>query len=62
MERCLRSLLALEYPNFNIIAVDDRSTDATGAIMDGVAREHAGEPRLEVLHIRELPPGRLPGG
>src|SRR5665213_2567161 len=37
IERCLRSLLASEYPNLQIIAVDDRSTDGTGNLMDWIA-------------------------
>jgi glycosyltransferase involved in cell wall biosynthesis len=48
---CLGSLLAQDYRNLKIIAVDDRSTDSTGAIMDSLACE-----RLRVLHIAELPP------
>ena len=34
----LDSLLALDYSNYEVIAVDDRSTDATGQRMDEVAR------------------------
>lgn len=54
IEQALRTLLAVEYPGLEVVVVDDRSTDATGAIMDRMAAEAAG--RLKVLHIRELPP------
>src|ERR1051326_1460660 len=37
MEQALRTLLALDYDNYEIIAVNDRSTDATGEIMERVA-------------------------
>ena len=47
---CLRSLLAQDYPNLRIIAVDDRSTDATGAEMDSLAGS-----RLRVIHVEALP-------
>jgi glycosyltransferase involved in cell wall biosynthesis len=47
---CLESLLAQDYEQLRIIAVDDRSDDDTGAIMDSLACS-----RLEVLHIAELP-------
>jgi glycosyltransferase involved in cell wall biosynthesis len=50
-------LLALDYPNYEVIAVDDRSTDRTGKIMDEVAL--SGDRRLQVIHISELPPGWL---
>ena len=33
----LRGLLALDYPNYEVLAVDDRSTDKTGERMDEVA-------------------------
>lgn len=57
IERALRSLLALDYPRFEVIATDDRSTDSTGAIMDRLAAEFPD--RLRVTHIRELPAGWL---
>lgn len=53
---CLRSALAQDYPNFNVIAIDDRSTDDTGKVMDELA---AKEKNLAVLHI---PPDGLPEG
>lgn len=49
----LASLIAQDYANLRIIAVDDRSTDSTGAIMDDLA--HKNHDRLRVLHIPALP-------
>jgi len=37
IEQALRTLLALDYDNYEVIAVDDRSTDRTGKIMDRIA-------------------------
>ncbi len=53
IERCLRSLLALDYDDYEIIAVDDRSQDETGAIMDRLAAQFP--EKLRVIHITELP-------
>ena len=52
----LPTMLALDYPDYELIAVDDRSTDDTGSILDEFA---ARNPRLKVVHIAELPPGWL---
>jgi len=54
--QCLESILKLDYPSFDVIAIDDRSTDRTGAIMDDIATR---TPRISVLHIA---PGSLPAG
>jgi glycosyltransferase involved in cell wall biosynthesis len=55
----LAQLLALEYDNYDVIAVDDRSTDRTGEILDRVAASPQAHGRLKVLHIVALPPGWL---
>jgi glycosyltransferase involved in cell wall biosynthesis len=39
-----------------VIAVDDRSVDATGAILQGAARNN---PRMKFLRVDSLPPGWL---
>lgn len=59
----LARLLKLDYSNYEVIAVDDRSTDKTGEIMDELASSAGkwdhGPPRpsnLKILHINELPP------
>lgn len=57
IEQAARSLLAIEYPNLEVIALDDRSTDSTGAILDRVAGESAG--RMRARHIASLPAGWL---
>jgi glycosyltransferase involved in cell wall biosynthesis len=51
---CLRSICRQTYPNLEILVVDDRSTDQTGAIARGIAATDA---RVRVLTIDELPPG-----
>jgi glycosyltransferase involved in cell wall biosynthesis len=53
----LCSLLNQDCPNLRIVAVDDRSTDSTGTILDALAAEHP--TRLSVLHVTELPAGWL---
>jgi len=34
LEPCIRSILAQDYGNFDVIAINDRSTDETGAILE----------------------------
>ena len=52
----LATLMEIDYPNLEVIAVDDRSKDATGRILDEFAASH---PRLRAVHVTELPPGWL---
>jgi glycosyltransferase involved in cell wall biosynthesis len=57
---CLQSLINQEqgqHLHLHIIAVNDRSTDDTGAIMDTLSANH--QDKLSVLHITELPSGWL---
>src|SRR5713226_337961 len=52
----LATLMEIDYPNLEVIAVDDRSQDATGRILDDFTVRH---PRLRVVHVADLPPGWL---
>ena len=56
IERSVESLLRQDYRDFEIILVDDRSTDGTGEIIDRLARR---EPRICALHVKTLPKGWL---
>ncbi len=50
-------LLALDYSNYEVIAINDRSTDATGARMDEVLARPEAQGKLRIVHVTELPPG-----
>jgi cellulose synthase/poly-beta-1,6-N-acetylglucosamine synthase-like glycosyltransferase len=54
---CIDSILAQDYPKLSVIAIDDRSTDDTGRVLDDVAARSNG--RVRALHIA---PGLLPAG
>jgi cellulose synthase/poly-beta-1,6-N-acetylglucosamine synthase-like glycosyltransferase len=55
----LTQLLALDYENYEVIAVNDRSTDATGELMQQVAAGPAAHGCLRVVNIETLPDGWL---
>ena len=71
IEQALRSLLSLDYDNYEVIAVNDRSTDRTGEIMERISQNpqfsqqqgEVGYPqssaKLRVIHHTELPEGWL---
>jgi hypothetical protein len=52
----IETMLALDYPKYEVIAVDDRSEDATGAILAAAARN---DPRLKPGRVDTLPAGWL---
>jgi chlorobactene glucosyltransferase len=51
---CIQSLLAQEYPAFEVLVLDDQSSDSTRPILDQIAAAH---PRLKVLSGSPLPDG-----
>jgi chlorobactene glucosyltransferase len=56
IEAAVTSHLAQEYPNFEVLVVEDRSTDRTREILESIAREN---PRLTVIPGSDLPAGWL---
>lgn len=56
IERTVRALLAQSWRELEVIVVDDRSTDATGAILSRLRDENPG---LQVIQAEEPPPGWL---
>ncbi|MEE4241662.1 MAG: glycosyltransferase family 2 protein [Desulfopila sp.] len=52
--RTIETLLQQSYRNLEIVAVNDRSTDATGTLLEELQKKHN---RLTVLHLDHLPAG-----
>lgn len=59
IEQTLTQLLQLDYENYELIAVNDRSIDRTGEVMDRVASTLQAHGRLRVIHVSKLPPNWL---
>jgi biofilm PGA synthesis N-glycosyltransferase PgaC len=47
-EETIRHALALDYPDFEVIAINDGSRDDTGEVLERLAAE---QPRLRVVHL-----------
>lgn len=56
LEAAVRAHLEADYPNLELIIVEDRSSDGTPGIARRLA---AADPRVKVVHITELPEGWL---
>jgi hypothetical protein len=56
LPEALKSFLALHYPDYEVIAVDDRSEDGTGKILAEGAR---GNTKLKCVRVDVLPEGWL---
>jgi chlorobactene glucosyltransferase len=54
IEACVWSLLAQDYDDFEVLVLDDGSSDGTGPLLQRLARSEA---RLRVLEGKPLPPG-----
>ena len=52
--RCLESLATQDYPNYEIVIIDDRSTDKTSEIIQEIASRH---PHIKFIKGRETPTG-----
>lgn len=52
VEQCLRSVLSSRYPSFEVLVVDDHSSDGTGDLARAIAAEDA---RLRVIDAPDLP-------
>jgi chlorobactene glucosyltransferase len=53
---CIKSLLAQNYPDFQVIVLNDCSTDRTEEILESLATEDS---RLKIIHGKYLPPDWL---
>jgi cellulose synthase/poly-beta-1,6-N-acetylglucosamine synthase-like glycosyltransferase len=56
VEKALNSVRQLDYGNFTIIVINDRSTDRTGEILRRITKVN---PELSVITIKDLPKGWL---
>jgi cellulose synthase/poly-beta-1,6-N-acetylglucosamine synthase-like glycosyltransferase len=56
LQQALESLAQLDYPNYQVMVVNDRSTDQTQAIIDNIKSRY---PIVNCLQVHHLPEGWL---
>ena len=56
IESAVRSMLSQDYPDFELIVINDRSEDRTGEIIESIRAEQPNG-RLRVIHIEQLREG-----
>lgn len=60
---CIERIWRQDYPDFDLIAINDRSSDDTGRVLDGLQADAetvgAHGNRFQVVHIDQLPEGWL---
>ncbi|NRF39487.1 glycosyltransferase family 2 protein [Pedobacter foliorum] len=56
LAEALKSVCSLDYPNYRVMVVNDRSTDQTQTILESFTGQY---PHLSVSVVSELPPGWL---
>src|SRR5437588_5745594 len=54
IDACLDSLLAQDYPDFDVTVIDDGSTDGTPDLLD---KWKTRDPRMQVYRVDNLPEG-----
>lgn len=54
---CVESLLAQTYPAYEILVVDDGSTDDTPRLLDSLSRENSSGHELRTVRVDNLPSG-----
>jgi chlorobactene glucosyltransferase len=54
IRKCIEGMLSQDYPNFEVIVLEDRSTDATAQILNQLVQWY---PKLKVISGSDLPSG-----